>query len=127
MTNQGNKEGVFSIINTSLNTLKLTERPFHCTDIKRHTMYIKEDEGWQKEETDKKMRKLYQTILNKCFFTMDELITTQPNYKKYGTPEHESKTKMLIEINGSDNNRSCVINKLCEKTHIDKNKMTTVI
>ena len=40
-------------INTKLNDLEATMRPIQCSDVKRETLYIKEENKWFKED-DKK-------------------------------------------------------------------------
>ena len=41
----------------NLKQLTLHERPIHCTDLKRETMYIKDDNMWQKDEEKCKINK----------------------------------------------------------------------
>jgi len=43
-------EGISNIIIKNLNALDVTERPIHCTDKKRETMYIKDEDKWEKED-----------------------------------------------------------------------------
>ena len=38
--NTGYVKGITDIIVKNLHTLGITERPFHCTDTKRETIYI---------------------------------------------------------------------------------------
>ena len=45
----GYVEGVSRIINKNLNELDTFMRPIHCSDLKRNTLYIKDDNQWQKE------------------------------------------------------------------------------
>jgi hypothetical protein len=46
--------------------MDVTERPIHCTDIKRETVYIKDDNKWEKEEDTKiKLKKTIRNIENK--------------------------------------------------------------
>ena len=37
-------EGVSKIIMDAMNQLDITKRPIHCTDVKRETFYVKDDE-----------------------------------------------------------------------------------
>ena len=41
--------GISKILLDNLQRLTLYERPIHCTDVKRETMYIKDDNQWQKD------------------------------------------------------------------------------
>lgn len=46
----GYVEGQLKIIRENLNQLDVNMRPFHCTDLKRKTLQIKNDNVWTKEE-----------------------------------------------------------------------------
>ena len=49
-------EGISKIFVDNLSQLSLYQRPIHCTDTKRDTLYIKNDDNWNKEkETVKEM------------------------------------------------------------------------
>jgi hypothetical protein len=59
-------EGISSIIVKSLNALDISERPIHCTDKKRETMYVKDEDKWEKENVLKeKMHKMVRKVSNK--------------------------------------------------------------
>jgi len=49
----GYVEGVSRIINKNLKELDMFKRPIHCSDLKRETLYIKNDNEWKKENDDK--------------------------------------------------------------------------
>jgi hypothetical protein len=49
----GYVDGVSQIITTKLNDLDATKRPIQCSDVKRETLYIKDENKWIKED-DKK-------------------------------------------------------------------------
>ena len=54
------------MITDRLKSMDVTNRPIHCTDIKRETVYIKDDNKWEKEDGDKsKMKKTIRNIENK--------------------------------------------------------------
>jgi hypothetical protein len=42
----GYTQGISNIITTNLKALEVTQRPVHCTDKKRETMYIKDEDKW---------------------------------------------------------------------------------
>ena len=50
-------QGISNIIVKKLNDLDETIRPIHCTDQKRETFYVKDEDKWEKEEEDKKKMK----------------------------------------------------------------------
>lgn len=46
----GLAEGISSMLVNGLRQLDTCKRPIHCTDAKRETLYIKENDGWEKGE-----------------------------------------------------------------------------
>ena len=44
----GYTQGISNIITTNLKALDVTQRPLHCTDKKRETMYVKDEDKWEK-------------------------------------------------------------------------------
>jgi hypothetical protein len=62
---RGYIEGISNIIINKLNKLSQCDRPLHCSDEKRETMYIKNDNQWIKETEEKPiLKKAIKTIAN---------------------------------------------------------------
>jgi len=55
-------EGISNIIVKNLKDLDVTQRPVHCTDKKRETMYIKDEDKWERDEEQKKMHKMIRKV-----------------------------------------------------------------
>ena len=49
--------GISRIFVNALSNLEVNKRPIHCTDIKRETVYIKDEDKWEKENPDKQTLK----------------------------------------------------------------------
>jgi hypothetical protein len=49
----GYVEGITKIFMNGLKQLDVYKRPIHCTDLKRETLYIKEENSWEKDNPDK--------------------------------------------------------------------------
>jgi len=63
-----------------LKQLDISKRPLHCTDIKRETMYIKDENEWNKDNDDKtKLRKVIGYIANKNLNTIPKWREENPN------------------------------------------------
>ncbi len=73
--------GVSKILIDSLKQLDKTERPIHCTDLKRETMYIKDDDKWNKEEDSSKLNKAIQEVTRKSMGTLMNWKEENPDYK----------------------------------------------
>jgi hypothetical protein len=46
----GKVKGIENIIRKKFEELGAFKRPLHCTDVKRGTLYVKNEEGWEKEK-----------------------------------------------------------------------------
>jgi len=57
--------GISKIILDNLKQLSVNERPIHCTDLKRETMYIKDENKWTKEDNDAKLNSAIQAVSRK--------------------------------------------------------------
>ena len=55
-------EGISNIIVKNLKELDVTKRPVHCTDKRRETVYIKDNNIWEKDEDKSKMHKLIKKV-----------------------------------------------------------------
>jgi hypothetical protein len=63
--NKGLVEGITNVMIRGLRQLDVYKRPIHCTDTKRETMYIKDHEKWEKDETHEIMRNTIEKIADK--------------------------------------------------------------
>ena len=62
----GYVDGITKIIINKLSSVDTTSRPMHCTDVKRETLYIKDENVWEKEDDNKtKFKKVIAQIANK--------------------------------------------------------------
>jgi len=53
----GYVNGITKIFVKGLQNLDLHKRPIHCSDLKREIMYVKDENKWEKENTEKKRLK----------------------------------------------------------------------
>jgi hypothetical protein len=56
-------------------------RPIHCTDIKRETLYIKENNEWEKDETKEHIKNAINDVANKQRTTIKEWEEKNPNWE----------------------------------------------
>ena len=120
-------EGISNIIIKNLNALDVTERPIHCTDKKRETMYIKDEDKWEKENEQKdKMHKMIKKVSNKNINLISEFREKFPDYKKCNTKVSDQFNKIIIESMGGhgDNDyekEEKIIKKIGKEVFVDKN------
>ena len=74
-------DGVSKILIDSLKQLDKSERPIHCTDVKRETMYIKDEDKWNKEEDSSKLNQVIQEVTRKSMGTLMNWKEENPDYK----------------------------------------------
>ena len=80
-TNQhGYAKGISNIFTKHLTHMKPTERPIHCCDKKRLQFYIKEDDQWEKDETNVKINKSIADISVKQIKKLKEWEEQNPTY-----------------------------------------------
>jgi hypothetical protein len=120
-------EGISSIIIKKLNTLDITERPIHCTDKKRETMYIRDENKWEKEDEKKtKMHKMVGRVANKNINLISEFQKLHPEWKKCSSKYADQHNKIVIESMGGkgDNEyekQEKIIKKIAKEVFVDKN------
>ena len=74
-------QGISKIFIDNLRQLGVNERPIHCTDVKRETMYIKDEDKWMKEVDDSKLQKAIQTVSYKSMGKLMEWKKENPDYQ----------------------------------------------
>jgi hypothetical protein len=77
--------GISKILLAHLNELGVYERPIHCTDLKREIVYIKENNEWNKEADDTKMRSAIQEVSRKSVGTLIDWKKNNPDYADMGS------------------------------------------
>jgi hypothetical protein len=115
-------EGISNIIVKNLNSLDETIRPIHCTDQKRETFYVKDENKWEKEEEDKKkMKKMIRSISYKNEKLMKVYKETYPDYNDPESRRSDQYSKIMIEaMDSNDDSREKIIKNISKATIIDK-------
>jgi hypothetical protein len=119
-------EGISSIILKNLNALDVTQRPVHCTDKKRETMYIKDQDIWEKEDEHKsKMHKMIKKVANKNIKLISKFQEVHPEWKKITSKVSDQFNKLVIEAMGGKGENEFekeekIIKKVAKEVLIDK-------
>jgi hypothetical protein len=93
-------EGISSIIVKNLKEMDVTQRPVHCTDKKRETIYIKDENKWEKDEENKKMHKLVKRVADKNARLLPKFKEKYPDYNKASSRISDQYNKIIIESMG---------------------------
>jgi hypothetical protein len=116
--NKGLVDGLATAILENIGRLSLYERPIHCTDIKRETLYIKHDDIWEKDETKQNIKQAIKELSHKPYSTLKEWLDNNPNYM-----DDENKQNYFIQATRClgqkcDTIDTKVIKKICINTYI---------
>ena len=95
----GYVEGITSIITSNLKALDITKRPVHCTDKKRETMYIKDENKWTKDDENKSiLRNVVKKVSNKNIRILPQFKEKYPDYNNAYSKQSDMYDKMIIEV-----------------------------
>ena len=116
---KGQTHGISNIIIENMNKLSLYERPMHCTDKKRETLYVKNNE-WEKDDNKEYINKALKKVESKQLKNLNVWLEQHPNYMN-NPLEQEEFAKLMSECGKSvDDGREKIIKKLCENVYIEK-------
>lgn len=120
--------GISRILVNKLQELDIYKRPLHCTDLKRETLYIRDNDVWEKENNSKEtMKKLVNKVANKNCKTMRQWTEEHPNYTEMDTPENQEFMKLSDAVLGGFGEqesklfRDKVIRSVIKEVMINKN------
>jgi protein-arginine kinase activator protein McsA len=120
----GYVEGLSKIIIKNLNALDVTERPVHCSDSKRDTMYVKDEDKWEKEnEENHKVLKAIEDIANKNSKMVKEWKRQNPECASSKSHKADVYSHIMIQAvcSNNDANNNKILKKIAKEVTIDKN------
>jgi hypothetical protein len=122
----GYTQGISNIITTNLKALDVTQRPVHCTDKKRETMYVKDDDKWEKEdEQNTRLRKLIRRVANKNIKMLPVFREKYPEYNNSSSRISDKYDKIALEamggpVNNENDKEEKIIHNISKCVIIDK-------
>ena len=123
----GYAEGIGRIFVRALNELDVHQRPIHCSDLKRETLYIKDENGWEKEDdTNPKIKKSIRYLAHQNVKAIPEWKEANSSWQKRHSQTEEQYYKITgnsmgaCEPEGNEKNYNKIIRKLAKEVTIDK-------
>lgn len=103
VTDKGYVDSVSNIMIKALSDLEITDRPLHCTDLKRDTIYIKDNNEWNKSSAtdDTLMSGVITDIENKHYGLVKQYARENPKASVMDTPENMYQNKALQNALGN--------------------------
>ena len=87
-THNGLGKGITKVIMDNMNKLSKYERPLHCSDLKRETIYIKDDDKWEKDTHKDKLKKAINKTSNKNYSALCDWTSENPGFMKQDDKQH---------------------------------------
>jgi len=114
----GLANGLSKTIMDNMNKLSVYERPLHCTDTKRETLYIKDENEWSKDASREKIKRAIKKASGKNYNALQDWKSENPDFLK-----DDSKTDYFtktISIIGKtcDLTEEKIIKNLCKETYV---------
>ena len=118
----GYVEGISSIITNNLKALDITQRPLHCTDKKRETMYIKDENKWVKEDDNKThVRNAVRKVSNNNIRLLPQFKAKYPEHNNAYSKQSDMYDKLIIEVMSTQvEKEDKIIHNITKNVVIDK-------
>jgi hypothetical protein len=121
----GYVEGITKIMIDKLNSMDIYKRPIHCSDVKRETLYVKDDNKWEKEQRNNpKLRYAIKTISFRNMKLAALWSDTYPESKDCDSYTNERYMKLIKESTGGSgdiaDNENKIIRRIAKEIVIDK-------
>jgi hypothetical protein len=125
----GYVEGISNIVIDKLNQMDVYKRPIHCSDAKRETMHVKDNDVWVKDSSaNDKIRLALKHITKKNTDLIRPWLNAHPGVLNSEHRLNDKYQEMFIEAMGGRKNKNMkegedkIIKKICKMVLIDKNQ-----
>lgn len=118
--NNGIIEGVTTLLIDGLGKLEVNKRPIHCTDTKRKTLYIKDDNTWERNNKDT-VKKTINEVQNKHMIALENWKIAHPNWLE--DPKLADEYLKLVKESSmtlQEKNENRIINRVSKEVEIAK-------
>uniref|UniRef100_A0A6C0FBN4 C2H2-type domain-containing protein n=1 Tax=viral metagenome TaxID=1070528 RepID=A0A6C0FBN4_9ZZZZ len=131
---KGYVEGVSRLMIEGLQKMDITKRPIHCTDSKRDSLYIKDNNEWTKDDSaGGHMKKAIRKIANKGVQKLPEWQEKNPGFNNLKSNTHEKYMGICGNLMGGaddeeDNkNFKKITKRVASEVVIDKDMTTAIV
>ena len=123
----GFANGISKIFIDGLKQIDINNRPVHCSDSKRETLYIKSNNEWNKEDGERKiLTSALKHVANKNIKQISEWTKVHPDYNDSDSKDNDRFLKIVSEaMSGSTQdetikNYNKIIKNIVKETVIEK-------
>ena len=130
----GYVDGMSNIIVDGLKKLEVNQRPIHCTDEEETTLYVKDNDVWEREDKDpERMKKVIEILRRENIKQLPSWIEENPKCTNSNTNE-EGKYMSILKnsLGGStkeevDRNDGEIIKNVAKEVSIENTQMITSV
>lgn len=84
------ESGIKRILGRALSNVHATNRPIHCTDQKRKTLYVKENGEWEKDAEHESLKNGVAVVRDKQVMSLQSWTECHPKYNINGSTEQKA-------------------------------------
>jgi len=119
---EGYVEGFSRIILERLKEMDIYKRPLHCSDAKRETMYIKENDVWNKDESanNEKMIEFIKAVEQRNYTSLLAYADAYPDVYKQESKRNVPYLHMALQSNGTAERINKVMKRIIKEVVINK-------
>ncbi len=125
----GFADGISQIFINGLKQIDINNRPVHCSDLKRETLYIKNNNEWNKEDGERKvLTTAIKHVVNKNIKQIPEWTKVHPDFNDSDSKQNDRYLQIVMEsMSGSSQeeatkNYNKIIKNIAKETVIEKEK-----
>ena len=114
-------KGISSVMVNGLKQIEINKRPIHCTDVKRDTIYVKDEDAWKKNDK-KNIKDSIDNLTQKHIKAIHEWEKKNPNWK--GNELLETEYMNLVQKvmeSVDDSGEKKIMKNISKEVQIDKN------
>ncbi len=114
--------GVSDIFIKRLRDLDVSKRPIHCTDVKRDTIYLKDEDKWDKDDKENtKLKGFIGNVEYKNIAALHKWSQDNPESKVNNSQLNSLKNKIYLQtLLGDDDTRNKVIKNVSKLVIVDR-------
>jgi len=116
-------EGISSVFVKELNKLERCKRPIHCSDVKRETLYIKDNDEWERENSKEKLRSAIECVAVKQQKTIFEWEKANENWHESDARAQEYITLVRAVTKDIVSDENKIIRTIIKETVITKSNI----
>jgi hypothetical protein len=124
----GYVNGISRIFINKLKEMDIFTRPLHCTDLKRETVYIRDNNTWEKEKDEQpKLKKLVKIMARKNLKQLPAWQEKNPEYVINNSAQNEAFTQLSLTCLGAfteeedERDTQKILRNVLKEIRVDRN------